>query len=194
MGHNRDSDHSRVTTRSSLPVSASREDAVRTFIATGWATLVVACAPAPAPPTASQGEPEAVAFLNSDALPAGLPFSDAARVGDLLLLSGQLGSRPGEMTVVPGGLEAEARQTMENIRAVLERNGLGMQHVVKCTVMLADMADWPAFNRIYSDYFAPPYPARSAFGSAGLALGARLEVECVASQRPPGRPALADAR
>ncbi len=148
---------------------------------------IAACKPQPQAPPATS---DAVAYLSSDALPPDLPFSEVARVGDLIVLSGQIGSRPGDMSVVPGGLEPEARQTMENIRAVLERNGLGMQHVIKCTVMLADMADWPAFNAIYREYFAPPYPARSAFGASGLALGARVEVECLASSRPPGRPAL----
>ncbi len=161
---------------------------MRTFVAFLGATAsLLACAPAPEPPPAAD---DAVAYLNSELLPPDLPFSEAARVGDLILLSGQIGSRPGELAVVPGGLEAEARQTMQNIRAVLERNGLGMEHVVKCTVMLADMAEWPAFNAIYREYFAAPYPARSAFGASGLAIGARVEVECIASTRPPGRPPL----
>jgi reactive intermediate/imine deaminase len=157
-----------------------------------------ACKPTsqpPASPTAtsqtSSSSDEAVEYLNSDAAPPGLPFSEAVRVGDLLLLSGQIGTRNGEMAVVPGGLEAEARQTMDNIRGVLERNGLGMQHVIKCTVMLADMAEWPAFNAIYREYFTAPYPVRSALGANGLALGARVEVECMASRRTPGRAAVA---
>ena len=135
----------------------------------------------PAPASASQA---AVAFLTSDQLPPDLPFSEAVRVGDLVLLAGQIGTRPGEMAVVPGGLEPEARQAMDNIRSVLERHGLSMAQVVKCTVMLADMAEWPAFNVIYREYFSPPYPARSALGANGLALGARVEVECLATTHP----------
>jgi len=126
-------------------------------------------------------------FLNSGAvLPATLPFSEGVRLGSLVLMSGQIGVRPGTLELVPGGMPAEARQTMENIRASLEANGLSMANVVKCTVMLADMAEWGAFNEIYGTYFAAPYPARSAFGTSGLALGARVEVECIAAV--PGSP------
>ena len=108
-----------------------------------------------------------------------LPFSSAVRVGDLLFLSGQLGNTPDGK--LPQGIEAQARQTMENIGAVLKGQGLGFGDLVKCTVMLDDMADWPAFNKVYVTYFPDgKYPARSAFGADGLALGALLEVECIA--------------
>lgn len=110
-----------------------------------------------------------------------LPFSDARRSGDLLILSGQLGNVPGTLELAPGGLEGQAKQTMENIKAIVEAHGLTMNDVVKCTVMLADMNDWAAFNEIYVAYFPGRKPARSAFGAAGLALGGRLEVECWAS-------------
>ncbi|MGN6145376.1 MAG: RidA family protein [Mesorhizobium sp.] len=121
-------------------------------------------------------------FINSPAAKADkLPFSQAVRVGDVLYLSGSLGNVPGKLELVPGGIEAEARQTMDNIGALLKENGLTFADVFKCTVMLADMADWPTFNRIYLDYFDPDrLPARSAFGANGLALGARLELECMA--------------
>ena len=112
---------------------------------------------------------------------AGLPFSQAVRVGDVLYLSGQLGNKPGTLELVPGGMEAEARQTMENIGAVLTANGLSFDDVIKCTVMMADMKQWPAFNAIYVQYFkSDRLPARSAFGTSGLALGAALELECMA--------------
>ncbi len=108
-----------------------------------------------------------------------LPFSSAVRVGDLLFLSGQLGI--GTDGKLPAGMEAQAKQTMENIGAVLKEQGLGFGDLVKCTVMLDDMADWPAFNKVYVTYFADgKYPARSAFGADGLALGALVEVECIA--------------
>ena len=108
-----------------------------------------------------------------------LPFSSAVRVGDLLFLSGQLGNTPDGK--LPAGMEAQARQAMENIGAVLKGQGLGFGDLVKCTVMLDDMTDWPAFNKVYVTYFPDgKYPARSAFGADGLALGALLEVECIA--------------
>ncbi len=111
--------------------------------------------------------------------PDGLPFSDAVQAGDMLYLSGQIGVAEGTTMLVPGGIEGEARQTMDNIGAVLQRRGLGFDALVKCTVMLADMADWPAFNRVYVSYFEPGrLPARSAFGASGLAFGGRIEVEC----------------
>ena len=98
---------------------------------------------------------------------ARLPFSDAVRVGEVLYLSGALGNVPGKMELVPGGLEAETRQTMENIGRVLRAQGLIFDDVFKCTVMLADIGEWAAFNRVYLTYFKPDrLPARSAFAAA----------------------------
>ena len=137
----------------------------------------LACAPTPAPQaTAPEFFPAADSALRT------LPFSEAVAVGDLLFLSGQIGVAPGPLVLVPGGLEPEARQAMENIKGVLERHGSSMDKVVKCTIFLADMKEWPAFNAIYRQYFSGHYPARSAFGANGLALGARVEVECIASR------------
>lgn len=133
-----------------------------------------------APATAGPERP-AVEFLNSGrVLPTGLPFSEAVRHGDTLYLSGQIGVVPGSLQLVPGGIEAETRQTMDNIRTTLAAHGLSMGDVVKCTVMLADMAEWGRFNDVYRTYFTGRYPARSALGANGLALGARVEVECIA--------------
>jgi reactive intermediate/imine deaminase len=108
-----------------------------------------------------------------------LPFSEAVRVGDMLYLSGQMGT-DATGRLVPGGIQAETRQILANVRAVVERHGSSMKHVVKCLVMLADMADWPAMNQAYLEHFSAPLPARSAFGASGLALGGRVEIECVA--------------
>jgi len=121
-------------------------------------------------------------FVNSPAARAAkLPFSQAVRVGDILYLSGALGNLPGKLELVPGGIEAETRQTMENIGTVLRENGLGFADIFKCTVMLADMSKWGDFNKVYLEYFDPDrLPARSAFGANGLALGAELELECLA--------------
>ena len=107
------------------------------------------------------------------------PFSPAVRVGKWLFLAGQIGT-DSTGRVVPGGLEPEARQTMNNIKDVLEKTGSSLDRVVKCTVFLADMKEWPAFNEIYKTYFPRHFPARSAFGATGLALNARVEVECIA--------------
>lgn len=121
-------------------------------------------------------------FITSPAAKAAkLPFSQAVRVGDVLYLSGALGNVPGKMELVPGGMEAETRQTMENIAAILRDNGLTFDHVFKCTVMLADMSKWADFNKVYVTYFKPDrLPARSAYGTNGLALGAQVELECTA--------------
>jgi 2-iminobutanoate/2-iminopropanoate deaminase len=116
-------------------------------------------------------------------LPRTLPFSEAVRHGDTLYLSGQMGIEPGTLKLVPGGVLAEARQTMENIRTVLAANGCTLDDLIRCTVMLADMTDWPAFNEVYKSFFAGQYPARSAFGANGLALGGRVEIDCIAAIR-----------
>ena len=109
----------------------------------------------------------------------GLPFSEAVEVGDLLLLSGQIGSDAGGK-LVAGGIAAETQQIMTNIRCVLERHGSAMARIVKMTVMLADMAEWPAMNAEYVKHFSKNLPARSAFGCNGLAMNARVEIECIA--------------
>jgi len=124
-------------------------------------------------------EPTLQFYSSPGARAAKLPFSDAVRVGDILYLSGNLGNVPGKTELVPGGIEAETKQTMENIAAVLKTHGLSFDDVFKCTVMMADMSKWGAFNKIYVTYFNPDrLPARSAFGANGLALGAQVELEC----------------
>ena len=124
--------------------------------------------------------PPQVQYLTTErARPA--PLSDAVRVGQMLYLSGQLGT-DGASGLVPGGIKAETKQTMENIRRVLERNGSSLDQVVKCTVMLADISERGAMNEVYVTYFAKDrLPARSAFGVSGLVLGARVEIECLAT-------------
>ena len=118
-------------------------------------------------------------YLNADAnLHSNKPYSEAVRVGNMLYLSGVIGIKPGQTQVVSGGIAAETRQVMENIKATLQRYGSDMDQVVKCTVMLADIADYAAVNRIYVEYFVKHKPARSALAASGLALGALLEVEC----------------
>ena len=108
-----------------------------------------------------------------------LPFSSAVRVDNTLYLSGSIGIVPGTMDLAEGGIQGETRQTMENIGQVLETFGSSFDRVVKCTVFLADMAEWGAMNEVYRTYFENP-PARSALGASGLALDARVEIECIA--------------
>jgi len=110
-----------------------------------------------------------------------LPFSEAVRVGHMLYLSGNIGNLPGTSKLVVGGIGAETRQTLENIKASLERHGSSMAEVVKCTVFLADIGEWAAMNAVYTTYFPAHPPARSAFGTSGLSLGARTEIECLAT-------------
>jgi enamine deaminase RidA (YjgF/YER057c/UK114 family) len=121
-----------------------------------------------------------IEFFNSpEGREAKLPFSQSVRVGDVIYLSGCLGNIPGRMELVPGGIGAETRQMMQHIARALELRGLGFDAVFKCLVMLADMSEWGAFNEIYVPYFHPDrMPTRSAFGANGLALGARVEMEC----------------
>ena len=109
-----------------------------------------------------------------------LPFSMAVRAGNLLFLSGQLGIVPGTKELTQGGIQAETRQVMENIKTILEQNNSSLNRVVKCTVFLADIGEWSAMNEIYKTYFPNNPPARSALGASGLAHGARVEIECIA--------------
>jgi reactive intermediate/imine deaminase len=107
-----------------------------------------------------------------------LPFSQAVIYGNIIYVSGQIGNIG--LKLVEGGIVPETRQAMTNIKEILEQNGSSMDHVIKCTCMLADMAEWPALNEEYMKFFPNHKPARSAFGTNGLALNARAEIECMA--------------
>ena len=114
---------------------------------------------------------------------ASLPvFSLAIRSGDFIFLSGQLGAAPDSdpPRVVEGGIEAETRQTFENIVAVLDAAGATLEDIIKCTVFLADIDDYAAFNAVYIEYFPRDPPARAALAASGLALGALVELDCIA--------------
>jgi reactive intermediate/imine deaminase len=123
-----------------------------------------------------------VEYLTSPAIEAlQLPFSEAVRVEDTLYLSGQLGNTPGTHKLIDGGISTETRQTLENISATLERHGSSLEQLVKCTIYLADINEWPQMNEVYKTFFTEHYPARSAVAGSGLALGARVEMECIAA-------------
>lgn len=150
----------------------------RLFVA--CCVLISACAQTPA----GNSIPPAPEFINLvDPWP--YPFSSAVRAGNLLFISGQIGTRieNGAPVLVTGGIDAEARQTLDNIRAIVAKAGTSMDRIVKCSVMLADMSEWPRFNQIYASYFPGPKPARAAWGANGLALNARVEVDCIAMTR-----------
>lgn len=110
-----------------------------------------------------------------------LPFSEAVRVGDLLFLSGQIGNIPGTLELAAGGIAGQTRQTLQNIEATLKKYGASMDDVVKCTVFMADISQWAEMNEVYVTFFKQHYPARSALGANGLALGALTEIECIAA-------------
>ena len=119
-----------------------------------------------------------VEYLTSEHMKA-LPFSEAVRLGNVLYLSGQMGIDQ-TIKLVPGGIAAETRQALENIKTTLEKYGSSLERVIKVTVMLADMNEWAEMNKVYLEYFSKNLPARSAFGTSGLALGGRVEIECIA--------------
>ena len=134
--------------------------------------LGVLCLPA----AAAAQEKEVLKLPNA---PEGLPFSTAVRVGNILYLSGQIGTVPG-VGLAPGGIGAETRQTLENIKSTLETLGSSMAHVFKCTVFLKDIADYAPMNEAYAPFFLNEPPARSTVAGSGLALGALVEIECMA--------------
>ncbi|NQZ79708.1 MAG: RidA family protein [Colwellia sp.] len=111
-----------------------------------------------------------------------LPFSEAVAVGDLLFLSGQIGTVPGQMKLVAGGIQAQTQQTMLNIFTVLEKYGSNTNKIIKCTVFLDDISDWSQMNVAYLDALGTHRPARSALGVDGLALDAKVEIECIATR------------
>lgn len=112
------------------------------------------------------------------------PFTPAVQAGNLIFLAGQVGTAAnGQGAIVPGGIQAETKQVMDNIKEVLEKSGSDLNHVVKCSVFMADMKEWDAMNAIYATYFPDHKPARSALGTTGLALGARVEIECIATAK-----------
>lgn len=131
--------------------------------------------------TITQTDTPAGSFYSSAlSLEQGFPFSDVVTTpGGLVFISGLVGTdESGEL--VPGGLEAETHAIFRQMTAYLAHLNLDLTDMVKCLVMIDDIAQWGDFNGVYTQYFKPPYPARSAMGADGLALGASLELECIA--------------
>lgn len=120
----------------------------------------------------------------TDKAPAAIgPYSQAIAAGDLLFISGQLGMDPLTGQFVEGGVEAEARQALSNMGAILEAAGTSFAHVVKCTVLLTAMSDFAAVNQIYAEFFQEPFPARAAYAVAALPKGGKVEIEAIAALR-----------
>lgn len=109
-------------------------------------------------------------------------YTPAVRANGLIFFSGVIGLRPGTRELVEGGIREETRQALENLENVMDAAGVDRRDVVKCTVFLADIRDYEAMNEVYGRYFDRAPPARSALGVAGLPLGARVEIECIARE------------
>ena len=129
---------------------------------------------------AAQQPPDRQVIQMPGALP-GLPFSAAARVGTVLYLSGQIGNVPGTRQLADTGVAGQTRQVFENMKAVLTYAGSSLERVFKCTVFLSNIEDYAKMNEVYATYFPKEPPARSTVAGSGLALGARVEIECLAT-------------
>jgi 2-iminobutanoate/2-iminopropanoate deaminase len=112
---------------------------------------------------------------------ANVPFSDAVETDNLLFLTGQIGKNHTTGELVSGGIKAESKQVIENIKAVLEYHELSLDNVVKCTVILKDIEDFKDFNSVYIEYFKKK-PARTTFAASGLAGGASIEIDVIAAK------------
>ena len=159
---------------------------MRTLLLLVFVVFTVACSkstPQTSPPPAGETRTteNGITWITPYGRPT-RPFSPAVQVGNVLFLAGQVGTAASAQGgVVPGGIKAETKQTMDNIKEVLEKSGSSLDRVVKCTVFMADMREWDAMNEVYATYFPRNKPARSAFGASGLALSARVEIECIAA-------------
>lgn len=119
--------------------------------------------------------------INTTNAPAAIgPYSQAIESCGTVYVSGQLPIDPATGEFAQGGIQAEARQSLTNIKNILAEAGLTMQNVVKVTVLLADISNFAAVNGVYSEFFQAPYPARSAFAVAALPKGANVEIEAIA--------------
>lgn len=121
--------------------------------------------------------------INTNQAPVAIgPYSQAIKVGNLVYTSGQIPINPATGNFVEGGIKEQTRQSLTNIKAILEEAGLSMNNVVKTTVFLADMNDFADMNSVYAEFFSEPYPARSAVAVKTLPKGALVEIEVVAGE------------
>ena len=121
--------------------------------------------------------------INTNQAPAAIgPYSQAIKVGNLVYTSGQIPIDPATGNFVEGSIKEQTRQSLTNIKAILEETGLSMNNVVKTTVFLADMNDFADMNSVYAEFFSEPYPARSAVAVKTLPKGALVEIEVVAGE------------
>ena len=119
--------------------------------------------------------------ISTSQAPAAIgPYSQAIQVGDLIYTSGQLPLNPATGAFPEGGIKAQTRQSLANVKAILEAAGTDMNHVVKTTVFMADMNDFADMNAVYAEFFTEPFPARSAVAVKTLPKGALVEIEAVA--------------
>ena len=119
--------------------------------------------------------------ISTTAAPAAIgPYSQAIEANGTVYISGQLPIDPATGEFAPGGIQAQARQSLTNMKNILAEAGLTMQNVAKVTVLLADIADFAAVNEVYAEFFSAPFPARSAFQVAALPKGAGVEIEAIA--------------
>ena len=125
-----------------------------------------------------------IKYINSQKnIDSGYPFSEAVIVDNIVYLSGKVGRLPNGQ-LIKGGIEAETIQTLKNIESVLEKVDLTKEDIFKCTCMLLDIKDWPKMSKAYKSFFERKnLPARSAFAGSGLALGAKVEIECLAKAK-----------
>lgn len=129
----------------------------------------------------SCANPHKSSFTREKNLKRNLPFSEAVRINNTIYLSGAIGIKPGAKSVVDGGIKAETKQALINIKEILSNYKLDLSNIVKCQVMLNNMSDFKEFNTEYRKFFKAPFPARSTYAVSGLALGAKIEIECIAT-------------
>ncbi|WP_025742710.1 RidA family protein [Aquimarina pacifica] len=149
---------------------------MKKVISIGLLFLLISCKP-----NSPTSENSIIFHKTHEPKKANAPFSDAVQVGNLFFLSGQIGINHTTRKLVDGGIEAETKQALENIKSVLEQHDMKMDNIVKCTVILSNIEDFASFNKIYKMYL-PQKPARTTFAASGLALGAKIEIECIAAK------------